>query len=269
MFFSSKRAFTYQNAHNETFTRIAGQLATIVEKGRLYQQLLELNKLKDKFLGMAAHDLRNPLSALRMYLDLFLDGSLGDVTGDQKQIMKDMQGATGTMLALINDLLDVTAIESGHLTLKRESVNLSSFLQELSATHRVHAQSKSISLTFALDESLTTVYLDRDRIRQVMANLISNAIKYSHPHTTITITSQRAGNEAKISVTDQGQGIPKGEMDKLFKEFSKLSVRPTAGEESTGLGLAIVKRMVEAHGGRIWVTSDVGVGSTFGFSLPL
>jgi signal transduction histidine kinase len=111
--------------------------------------------------------------------------------------------------------------------------------------------------------------MDPDRINQVVNNLITNAVKFSYPNTVITLRARAEDNTVAISVQDQGQGIPAKDLGKMFTEFGRASVRPTAGEKSTGLGLAIVKRMVEAHGGRIWVESQVGVGSTFTFTLPL
>jgi signal transduction histidine kinase len=111
--------------------------------------------------------------------------------------------------------------------------------------------------------------MDPDRINQAINNLITNALKYSYPQTVVTLRARRAGDEVTISVQDQGQGIPAAELPRLFTDFGRTSVRPTGGEKSVGLGLAIVKRMVEAHGGRIWVESQVGVGSIFTFALPL
>ena len=115
---------------------------------------------------------------------------------------------------------------------------------------------------------IPVIVMDPDRIDQVMNNLINNAIKFSYPNTTITLRSCVQDQDVVISVQDQGQGIPAQEVDNLFTDFGRTSVRPTAGEKSTGLGLSIVKRIVELHGGRIWVESTVGVGSIFTFTLP-
>ena len=131
------------------------------------------------------------------------------------------------------------------------------------------AKGKSINLKLNLESNLPEISLDRNRISQVINNLITNAIKFSYPETEIALSAVRRGGEVIISVADQGQGIPPDEIPKLFADFTKTSVRPTGGEKSTGLGLAIAKRMVEAHKGRIWVESQVGKGSTFSFTLPL
>ena len=269
MFFSSMQPNTYKDAHVELFLQIAGQLAVIVEKSRLYQQLVELNQLKSKFLGIAAHDLRSPIGVVKSYLQLFLGGYLGEVPASQREIIEKMDNSCQTMLGLINDLLDVTAIEAGQLELKTRDVDLTAYLQECHATNAMLAKAKSIELALDLEPDLPHVMMDPDRINQVLNNLITNACKYSFPNTVITLRARVTGNEVAIAVQDQGQGIPESELPKMFTDFGKTSVRPTRGEKSIGLGLAIVKRMVEAHGGRIWVESQVGAGSTFTFTLPL
>lgn len=269
MFFSSVQPCTYQDAHVEIFLQIAGQLAVIVEKGRLYQQLIELNQLKNKFLGIAAHDLRSPIGIIKNYTQLFLDDYLGEVTGQQREILERMERNCETMLTLINDLLDVSAIESGHLELRPRQVALADFLAECQAANAPLAKAKDMQLVLDLAPDLPTVTMDPDRISQVVNNLVTNAIKYSRPGTVVTLRARQVGDEAAIAVQDQGQGVPAAEIPKLFTDFGKTSVRPTGGEKSIGLGLAIVKRIVEAHGGRVGVESRVGVGSTFEFTLPV
>jgi hypothetical protein len=269
MFFTSMNPDAYRDAHIGIFLQIAGQLAVIVEKGRLYQQLLELNDLKNKFLGIAAHDLRNPITVFKGYLGILLAGILGEVPAEQLDVMKKMDRASDTMLSLINDLLDVASIESGSLELHIENTDIPTYLRDLQESNELLAKAKDIELKLELTEPLPAVDLDQDRVGQVVNNLVTNAIKFSYPATTIRMLARAEGQELHIAVIDEGQGIPNGELPKLFNEFGKTSVRPTAGEKSTGLGLAIVRRMVEAHGGRIWVESTVGKGSTFTFALPL
>jgi signal transduction histidine kinase len=269
MFFSSTQPDTYRDAHVELYLQIAGQLAVIVEKSRLYQQLVELDQLKNKFLGIAAHDLRSPIGVIKSHVGLFLLGYLGTIDDSQRQVLQRMDKVCENMLNLINDLLDVSAIEAGHLELKTREVNLADYVREAHAANALLAGSKEIELALDLAPDLPVMTMDPERINQVINNLITNAIKYSFPKTVITLRARVMGNEAVISVQDQGQGIPAGEVGKLFTDFGRTSVKPTGGEKSTGLGLAIVKRMVEAHGGRVWVESQVGVGSTFTFTLPI
>jgi signal transduction histidine kinase len=206
---------------------------------------------------------------VKSYVQLFLSDYLGEVPEPQREILLRMDRTCEAMLALINDLLDVSAIEAGQLELRYRVVDLAAYLQECHAANAVLAEAKSIELVLDLEPNLPLVTMDPDRINQVVNNLITNAVKFSYPNTVITLRAQAEDNTVAISVQDQGQGIPAKDLGKMFTEFGRASVRPTAGEKSTGLGLAIVKRMVEAHGGRIWVESQVGVGSTFTFTLPL
>ena len=269
MFFSSRERDTYARSHVQLFTQIAGQLAVIVEKGRLYQQLVELNELKNKFLGVAAHDLRSPISVIKGYLGLFLSGTLGELPELHLDFLDSMNKTCEEMLALINNLLDVSAIEAGKLELRLMEIDLADYLRERHAAQSLLARQKSIELRLELAPGLPTVVWDPNRIGQVLSNLINNAIKFSHPGTTITLRARPVGEGiVEIAVADQGQGIPETELPKMFTDFGRTSVRPTGGEKSTGLGLAIVKRMVEAHKGTIRVESKVGEGSTFIVTIP-
>jgi signal transduction histidine kinase len=269
LFFSSKEPFRYQDAHVGLFREIAGQLALTLEKSRLYEQVVRFSDLKNKFLGIAAHDLRSPIAAIKGYADLFTDGLMGDLDADQKEAIRAMAGLCEKMLVLINDLLDVSAIEAGRLTLEMREVDLGAYLAEVHRNNALMARSKSIVLDLEIPESLSRVWMDPSRIDQVINNLITNAIKFSAPRSRIVLRAVPSEGAVAISVTDQGQGIPREEMSKMFQYFGRTNVLPTAGEKSTGLGLAIAKRMVEAHGGKIGVVSEPGKGSTFTFTLPL
>ena len=269
MFFSSMRPGAYRNVHVELFLQIARQLSLIVEKSRIYQELLDLNELKDRFLGMAAHDLRNPLNAVQGYVYLLESGHFGEVTEKQKEVLGRVMTQSLGMLKLIEDLLDVNVIESGHLTLEITPVDPVPHLEEAVQAANLLAADKSISVELEVDGSLPRVLADPKRISQVLGNLLSNAVKYSHPDTRVTLRASERDGVVDVSVIDQGQGIPAEEMETLFTDFGRTSVRPTGEESSTGLGLAIVKRIVEAHGGAVFVRSEVGRGSTFSFTLPL
>jgi signal transduction histidine kinase len=269
MFFSSMKKNTYQPTHIALFQEIAGQLSLIVEKSRLYQELVELNELKNKFMGMAAHDLRNPLNAIEGYLFLLGKGHFGEVSEEQADVINKVRSQGHTMLELLEDLLDVNVIQSGHLKLEPVPTSLRALLEDEVETARPMADDKSIELDLALPEGSLQVMADPHRIGQVLANLISNAVKYSHKGTRTTVRALTHDGFAYVAMEDQGQGIPPEEVENLFTEFGRTSVKPTGDERSTGLGLAIVKRIVEAHGGSVSVESAVGVGSTFHFTLPL
>ena len=179
IFFSSRQPGAYLDEHVAVFMLIARQLAVIAEKSRLYQRLLELDDLKNKFLGIAAHDLRSPLTVIKGNLDLIDDGLLGPRTEQQHGAIVQMQRYCQSMLTLINDFLSVSAIESGNLQLRVEEVALGDFLFEVMSFHRLLAQSKQIELRLEAPADLPVVCLDPERIRQVLNNLLGNAMKFS------------------------------------------------------------------------------------------
>ncbi|MFZ4621198.1 MAG: response regulator [Bacteroidota bacterium] len=270
IFFSSNEKNRYKYEHTEIYTRLAGQLAVVIEKARLYQQLIELNITKNKFIGIAAHDLRNPLSAIIGFSGLLQAEPAISNNPELAEYVEYISMAGNSALALINDLLDYAAIESGHLILAKEPVALKAFVTEAVTTHSIFSRTKHITISSFIDPSLPpTVNIDRRRIRQVLDNFLSNALKYSYPNTHIELRLLKQGDSLRCEVIDQGQGIPAGELKKLFHEYSVTSVQPTGGEKSTGLGLAIVKKIIKEHGGEVGATSTVGQGSTFMFVIPL
>jgi signal transduction histidine kinase len=174
------------------------------------------------------------------------------------------------MLRLINDLLDISAIESGHLSLERQSVDITVPITKSVELSRVLASPKNMPIALSLPDQLPQVFADIKRIEQVINNLLSNAMKYAKPGTDIAVCLRLENKEVIISVADQGLGIPEKDQHKLFQAFGKTSVRPVSEEDtSTGLGLLIVKKIVEAHEGRIWFTTEPGKGTEFFFSLPV
>ncbi len=180
-----------------------------------------------------------------------------------------MRAATTRMLGMVNDLLDLSAIESGQVQITREIIDPGPLLAEVFEHHSLLAQRKQITLRREIADDLPPLPVDPRRLQQVLDNLLTNAAKFSPPGTAVTLGARADGGHLHLWVADQGAGIPPDELPRLFKEFGKTSVRPTGGEKSTGLGLAIVKKIVERHGGTVGVTSEVGKGSTFWVRLPL
>ncbi len=268
IFFSSFQPDTYKDVHVELFLQIAGQLAAIVEKSRLYKELLELNEAKNRFLGMAAHDLRSPIGIVQSFATLLREQTFGPLEARQKEILERMELSCGLMLQLIDDLLDVSAIEAGRVDLVPVETPLGAFLERVVDVNRMLAAGKAMELDLEMPPGLPAIAFDPRRIEQVINNLLSNAVKFSRPGTRVRIRARVEGERAVVSVADEGPGIPQAEADRLFHDFVRTSVRPTGGEKSTGLGLSIVRRLVTAHGGDAWVESRVGKGSTFSFSLP-
>ena len=240
------------------------------EIARKNVELAQLNTLKNQFLGMAAHDLRNPLSVVSAASSFLLDDA-GKALPEAKKtdFLRRIKNNGEFMLKLIDDLLDVAKIESGRLDLEPVTGDLCGLIEENLTMNRMLAEKKSIRLDFAPECGLPLFRFDPGKVEQVLNNLISNAVKFSATGTAVTVKASRVDGTVVVSVRDHGQGIPAEELDKLFKPFSKTSVRGTDGEKSTGLGLAICRKIVEGHHGRIWAESEVGKGSVFSFSLPV
>lgn len=256
--------------------RINGMIEGLAERERvknenavlldLTQRLHALNEQKNKFLGMAAHDLRNPIGGILGYSELLLEEPLDEETAT---VVRKIQSSSQFMLRLLNDLLDLSQIESGKLELRKEPTDLEALVTQNVELNRILAHKKRITIDLRSEPGLPPLEIDPAKVEQVLSNLISNAVKYSHPDTTVTVTVERREGDVLVAVRDQGQGIPAEELHKVFQEFQKTSVQSTAGEKSTGLGLAIVQKIVDGHGGRIGVESEVGRGSTFSFTLPV
>jgi signal transduction histidine kinase len=235
-------------------------------------ELKQMNEFKDQMLGMAAHDLRNPMMLILNYTLFLIEDHEEDniFTDEQFKLVNQMKDSSEYMVQIIEDLLDVAAVESGKIALNKTELNLIEFIKKTALLNQPSANKKEIEMLFDLYENPIIKEIDSRKFKQVLDNLISNAIKYSHSNTTITVGIEKheSSNGVTIFVKDEGQGIPKDELNDLFVPFSKSSVETTAGENSTGLGLAIAKKITEAHGGKIGVESEVGVGSKFFIKLP-
>jgi len=239
------------------------------ELARKNAELVHLNDLKNKFLGMAAHDLRNPIGIIYSYSDFLRDEAKDVLSSEHKEFLDIINTSAQFMLALIDDLLDISRIESGKIDLHQELFPIEQLMSKIVGLNRVLAQKKNIGIDLIISKPGLIVNADGPKLEQVFNNLISNAIKFSIAATVIKVEISESENSVLIGVHDQGQGIPEAELDKLFKPFQKTSVKSTGGEKSTGLGLSIAKRIVEAHKGVIRVESKVGEGTTFYVELPL
>jgi len=232
-------------------------------------KLEQLNELKNQFLGIAAHDLRNPISTIIMLSDFLMDSEDHELSEELCKILEVINKSSEFMLRLLEELLDVVKIESGKLQLNIHKTDIETLLSKNITVNAIVAGKKNINIVLNIPAKLPEVALDEIKIEQVLNNLLSNAIKYSHRNTTVTVSAMSTNDFILISVQDQGQGIPKHELDKVFTPFSKISVRGTEGEKSTGLGLSIVKKIITGHLGRIWLESEQGKGTTFYFTLPI
>jgi len=229
-------------------------------------ELERMNELKNQMLGMAAHDLRNPLTLIQNYSSFLIeDHEEEDIfSDDQFQLVKQIKESSEYMVQIIEDMLDISAIESGSISLEKDDEDICELVDRVVSLNRPTAGKKDISLTTKLPDKAIIKEVDAHKFQQVLDNLISNAIKYSQPQTEVEVGIKKESDSAiTIYVKDEGQGIPENELEDLFVPFTKISSEPTAGEKSTGLGLAIAQKIVEAHGGDIQVESEAGIGSTF------
>lgn len=236
----------------------------------LVDQLSKADIAKNKFLGMAAHDLRNPLSSIRGLAEFLSDGTVGPLTPDQLELINLIHQASRGMVTLVNDLLDLATIESGELRLGMAPASLPDLIEKSVMFGAMDSARKHTRILFAeRPDAVPTIVIDADKIRQVIDNLLSNAVKYSPPGSVITVSlSLREDGAQIIGVRDQGPGIVENERDRLFKDFGRLSAQPTGGEKSTGLGLAICRKIVDAHHGTIGAENIPGGGCEFRVTLP-
>lgn len=289
-----ERTIRYAIEHKRSELKLKHYADTLEESNRKLLQmheelaaknaeLVRLNEEKNRFVGMAAHDLRNPLGVILGYSDFMLmthrrGGSASLLNDGGVEIVEMIRASSKFMLSLINDLLDVSMIELGKLNLNRKSTDIVQLVKSNVALNVVLAGQKSMHLVVEADEGVPRVDVDVQKLEQVLNNLISNAIHYAPPGTTIRVRVRSApappgagggDTEVILSVQDEGPGIAPEDIGKLFRPFGRAKSVSTGGERSTGLGLAIAQRIVEGHGGRIWVESVLSQGSTFFVALPV
>lgn len=254
----------------EQLSRLNNEMANVQrELAKKNAELETSHEQKNRLLGMAVHDLRNPLGVILAYSEFLETEAAAGLSEEHRQFVTTIKETSEFMLRLVTELLDVTAIEAGQLKLDRQPADLIRLIQHNVTLNRVLAAKKEIPIEFEPPTVIPLLAFDAGKIEQVLNNLISNATNFSHPGCPVQVRLTCTAEAVTVAVHDQGQGIPAADLSKLFKPFSRASVRSTAGEPSTGLGLAICRKIVEGHGGRIWVESEAGQGSTFFFTLPI
>ena len=241
----------------------------ITEKMRYEHRLRELDKMKSDFVSNVSHELRTPLTSIKGSVDNMLDGITGPSNEKQTRYLTRIKSNADRLTRLINDLLDLSRIEAGKIDLKPTTLPLVALAQEVTESIRPVAVGKLISLEVASPDIKVTAWADRDKITQVLTNLVGNAVKFTPPHGKVSVAIQRNGDQwTQISVTDTGPGIPPEEAGKIFDRFYQIAQTGKQKAKGTGLGLAISKALVEMHGGKIWLQSELGQGCTFSFTLP-
>jgi signal transduction histidine kinase len=253
-----------QEANASLEQRVAARTAELADAN---ERLVQLNELKNEFMGIAAHDMRTPLTVIKGIATMLM--ARQNIPADMRtEYMQMILDSVQDMLNLLNDLLSISEIESGKLTLRPQEVDLETYINRIAQLNRPLAENKEIQIVTEFAPGLPHLRFDPERVQQVFNNLLSNAFKFSNPGTTVTIRAVSSDDNVEFSVIDQGQGIAASEVGQIFEAFQRTSTRATAGESSTGLGLAICKRIVELAGGQLAVESEQGKGSRFYFTLP-
>lgn len=231
-------------------------------------ELEKLNKLKSQFMGAAVHDLRNPVGNMMSVSQLLTKRLKDSISEKNLKFLQSIYAQGKFSINLLNELLQYTKLETGSINISPEEMNIQDIIDETVFFQSISASEKDIKIIYHPKENEIRLKFDKNAIQQVLNNLISNAIKFSHPKTEILINVIEEKNKITIFVQDEGQGIKKEEIKDLFEPFRKTSTQPTNNESSTGLGLAIVRKIIEAHNGIVWATSIYGRGSTFYFTIP-
>jgi signal transduction histidine kinase len=228
-----------------------------------------VERMKDEFISIASHELRTPLTSIMGYVSLLLAGEVGVLTEKQQSFLQIVDSNAERLIGLVNELLDVARVESGRVQLTLQPLDLCEVVQAVRTDLRTVSRSKRITTVVQLPSEPICVQADRDRLIQVLTNLLSNAYKYSPDNTTVTIQGTVQDGHVQINVVDQGIGISESDQAQLFSKFFRADSARRQGIAGTGLGLSITRSLVEMQGGQIWVASCLGHGSTFSFTLPL
>jgi signal transduction histidine kinase len=212
--------------------------------------------------------LRTPLNAVIGFSDVLLERMFGELNERQDEYLHDIRNSGQHLLELINEILDLSKVEAGRMELELGPMSLPDVLQDALAMVRERAERHRLTLELEVDDEMPTVLADELKLKQVVLNLLTNAVKFTADGGVIAMSAQLAGEEMRVTVRDTGIGIPEQDQDRIFEAFQRGGRRSHTSTEGTGLGLTLSKRIVELHGGRLWLTSRVGVGSTFGFAIP-
>jgi signal transduction histidine kinase/ActR/RegA family two-component response regulator len=256
----------------ETF---ATQSALALLNAQLFRALQErsaelevASRHKSEFLASMSHELRTPLNAVLGFSEVLLERMFGDINEKQEDYLRDIHASGKHLLELLNEILDLSKVEAGQMELELTQVDIAALLEHAASMLRERATAHAIDLRVEVGPEVGDVEVDELRLRQVVLNLVSNAVKFTPDGGTVVVRAREVGNELHVSVEDNGVGIPESDQERIFESFQQ-GGRGASREEGTGLGLTLSRRIVELLGGRMWLESQVGVGSTFGFVLPL
>jgi signal transduction histidine kinase len=239
------------------------------ELGRLYRQLDAANRHKSEFLANMSHELRTPLNAIIGFSEVLQERMFGDLNAKQAEYIGDIIASGRHLLALINDILDLSKVEAGHMELQLTRFSLPATIENTLTLIRERAARQGIAVAVEVEDGLGEVVADERKIKQVLLNLLSNAVKFTPEGGRVGVRAALSGGMVELSVRDSGIGIAPEDRETIFEEFRQVGADEARKREGTGLGLALARRFVELHGGKIWVESEIGRGSIFIFTLPV
>jgi signal transduction histidine kinase len=258
----------------ELLQTFATQSSLAIQNARLFleiadksRQLEVASQHKSEFLANMSHELRTPLNAIIGFSEVLTDRMFGELNEKQEEYLKDIYASGTHLLSLINDILDLSKIEAGRMELELTDFHLPTALDNALTLVRERAGRRSIALQMSVDERLGEIRADERKVRQVVLNLLSNAIKFTPEGGRIEVQAAPKDGEVEVSVSDTGVGIASEDREAIFEEFRQVGTAEKKAE-GTGLGLTLCRKFIELHGGRIWVKSQVGAGSTFTFTIP-
>lgn len=233
------------------------------------RQLHRLDETKNEFISMASHQLRTPLTSIKGYLDMVLQGDLGKVSNTQKTVLTEAYLSSERMVSLISDFLNVSRLQTGKFLIDKTECDLSKIIQEELKMMSVMADQRNLKIQVSMSKDIPAVNADAEKLRQVIVNMVDNAIYYSKPKTSIKVRLTYGDGEVKFTVKDTGIGVPKSEQSSLFTKFFRATNARNRRPDGTGIGLFLAKKVIRLHGGQIIFESAENKGSTFGFSLPV
>lgn len=285
--------FNLTEGDEKSITILANQLGQALENSRLFEktwrgqqdlenkvesrtselkkaleELKKISRRKSDFISSVSHELRTPLTSIKGYASILLSGNLGALPEQVKERLEKVNRHSDELVHFINDLLDISRIESGKVIMKREPCELTKIVEKIIDLLSVQLKEKDIELHADVAKDANSIIVDKQQIERVFINIIGNAIKFTPPKGKITIRSKKINEAAQVDITDTGCGIPEEAKEAIFEEFYRVDNPINQQAKGTGLGLALVKTIIESHGGKIWVESKIDKGSTFSFTLP-
>ncbi len=294
LFLGEHKSLGYSSRDIEMLESIAGELAVSIRNSLSMEEINELNKslqrridestkelrfsnrqlqrldeAKNEFISMASHQLRTPLTSIKGYLDMILEGDLGKISPTQRAVLREAFSSSERMVRLINDFLNVSRLQTGRFAIDRQKIDIARVLRDEISLLQVVADQRSVELNVKIDKKIPLATIDSEKIRQVMLNMIDNAIYYSNPHAKVTITLKNSDKVIEFTVKDSGIGVPKAEQTRLFSKFFRGANARKRRPDGTGVGLFLAKKVVLLHDGEMIFESEEGKGSTFGFKLPV